>query len=314
MMGSKLLRIDADRTAAAENAPPVGSDTRPYTSGHRNVQGTAFHPGTEAPIAAEHGPWHSDEVTVLRNGGTAGWGPRPNIAGRGDCPDNRCGYSPNQMVGENRFRRASWMPMTVLSRIRVRCLGEMNGAMVVGTMGIGFGGTPLGQRIEVLHLSEDGTELLAVQTMVLPVESGCVRSVVMGPDGSLYTAIDEGMIHKITLRSTHSAIAGCQIADVTGRARFGCLFDLASCCAGSKLRPTDTQTSANRWACVYPFRSGAKQQLQLPPSKRFVAAGVSIGSILKSVCQDGPHMRRSSVPADPVWRLLPQNTVFCLFS
>ncbi|WP_299470728.1 PQQ-dependent sugar dehydrogenase [uncultured Roseibium sp.] len=221
MMGSKVLRIDSDGTAAPENTPPVGFDKRTYTYGHRNVQGIAFHPGTGTPIAAEHGPWHSDEVTVLRNGGNAGWDPRPNMAGRGDCPDDYCGYSPNQMVGENRFARASWMPMTDFETypgamppiwnnngwsqgtssaafLEGDAWGDWNGAMVVGLMGIGFGGTPLGQRIDVLQLTEDGTEVMDVTEMTLPMEAGRFRSLVLGPDGSLYAAVDEGMIHKIT--------------------------------------------------------------------------------------------------------------------
>ena len=221
IMGSKVLRIDTDGTAAPENTPPVGFDKRTYTYGHRNVQGIAFHPATGTPITAEHGPWHSDEITVLRNGGNAGWDPRPNMAGRGDCPDNYCGYSPNQMVGENRFARASWMPMTDFvtypsamppiwnnngwsqgtssaAFLEGEAWGEWNGALVVGLMGIGFGGTPLGQRIDVIQLSEDGTEVLDVTEMTLPMESGRFRSLVFGPDGSLYAAVDEGMIHKLT--------------------------------------------------------------------------------------------------------------------
>ncbi|MEL6243548.1 MAG: PQQ-dependent sugar dehydrogenase [Pseudomonadota bacterium] len=221
MMGSKVIRIDTDGTPAAENTPPVGFDKRTYTYGHRNVQGIAFNPATGAAIAAEHGPWHSDEITVLRNGGNAGWDPRPNMAGRGACPDNYCGYSPNQMVGENRFARASWMPMTDFATypdamppiwnnngwsqgtssnvfLEGDAWGEWNGSMVVGLMGIGFGGTPLGQRIDVIQLTEDGTEVLDVTEMTLPMEPGRFRSLVLGPDGSLYAAVDEGMIHKIT--------------------------------------------------------------------------------------------------------------------
>ena len=223
MMGSKVIRIDTDGTPASENTPPVGFDKRTYTYGHRNVQGIAFHPGTGMAIAAEHGPWHSDEITVLRNGGNAGWDPRPNMAGRGDCPDNYCGYSPNQMVGENRFARASWMPMTDFATypdamppiwnnngwsqgtssaafLEGEAWGEWNGAMVVGIMGIGFGGTPIGQRIDVIQLTEDGMEVVDVTEMTLPdgMDAGRFRSVVFGPDGSLYTAVDEGMISKIT--------------------------------------------------------------------------------------------------------------------
>jgi glucose/arabinose dehydrogenase len=223
LMGSKVLRIDTDGNAAPENTPPDGFDKRTFTYGHRNVQGIAFHPKSGTPITAEHGPWHSDEITVLVNGGNAGWDPRANMATRGDCPDDYCGYSPNQMEGMNRYKRAAFMPMTDFATYPDAMppiwdnngwsqgtssaaflvgdrWGEWNGNLVVGIMGIGFGGTPIGQRMDVIELSEDGTEVVDVTEMTLPtgMESGRFRSVVLGPDGSLYAAVDEGMIHKLT--------------------------------------------------------------------------------------------------------------------
>ncbi|GFE63385.1 PQQ-dependent sugar dehydrogenase [Litoreibacter roseus] len=221
LMGSKILRIDGDGNAAPDNAPPEGFDPRTYTYGHRNVQGIAFHPETSTPIVAEHGPWHSDEITVLANGGNGGWDPRPNMAGRGDCPDEYCGYMPNQLEGMNPFERAAFMPMTDfvtypdamppiwnnngLSQgtssaefLTGDQWGDWNGHMVVGVMGIGFGGTPIGQRIDVIELSEEGTAVVDVTEMTLPMEPGRFRSLVLGPDGSLYAAVDEGMIHKLT--------------------------------------------------------------------------------------------------------------------
>ncbi|UWR24181.1 PQQ-dependent sugar dehydrogenase [Sulfitobacter sp. S190] len=221
MMGSKVLRIDTDGAAIADNSPPEGFDPRTYTYGHRNVQGIAFHPETGAAATAEHGPWHSDEITVLQNGGNAGWDPRPNMAGRGDCPDDYCGYSPNQADGMNRYERAAFMPMTDFDTypdamppiwnnngwsqgtssaafLEGDAWGEWNGAMVVGIMGIGFGGTPIGQRIDVIQFNDDGTDVEDVTEMTLPMEPGRFRSVVMGPDGSLYTSIDEGIIYKLT--------------------------------------------------------------------------------------------------------------------
>ncbi len=222
LMGSKTMRMDTDGNAVAGNAPPDGFDPRTYTFGHRNVQGIAFHPGSGTPITAEHGPWHSDEITVLVNGGNAGWDPRPNMAGRGDCPDDYCGYSPNQMDGMDRYERASFMPMTDVESyptamqpiwdnngwsqgtssaafLEGDAWGDWDGAMVVGIMGIGFGGTPIGQRIDVIELDDDMT-VLDVTEMTLPegMEAGRFRSVVLGPDGSLYAAVDEGMIHKLT--------------------------------------------------------------------------------------------------------------------
>ena len=221
MMGSKVLRIDTDGKAAPGNTPPAGFDPRTYSYGHRNVQGIAFHPETGTPIVAEHGPWHSDEITVLANGGNGGWDPRPNMAGRGDCPDGYCGYMPNQNDGMNRFERASFMPMTDFKTypdamppiwdnngwsqgtssaafLDGEQWGSWDGAMVVGIMGIGFGGTPIGQRIDVIELDEAGTAVVDVTEMTLPMEPGRFRSVVLGPDGSLYAAVDEGIIHKLT--------------------------------------------------------------------------------------------------------------------
>lgn len=221
MMGSKVIRIDTDGNAHPDNNPPEGFDKRTYTYGHRNVQGIAFHPVTGQAITAEHGPWHSDEITILENGGNAGWDPRPNMAGRGDCPDNYCGYSPNQADGMNRYERAAFMPMTDFDTypdamppvwnnngwsqgtssaafLEGEAWRDWDGAMVVGIMGIGFGGTPIGQRIDVIQFNEDGTDVFDVTEMTLPMEPGRFRSVVMGPDGSLYTAIDEGVIYKLT--------------------------------------------------------------------------------------------------------------------
>jgi glucose/arabinose dehydrogenase len=223
MMGSKVLRIDTDGNAAPDNAPPEGFDPRTYTYGHRNVQGIAFHPETGTPITAEHGPWHSDEITVLENGGNAGWDPRPNMAGRGDCPDGYCGYMPNQMEGMNRFERAAFMPMTDFETypdamppiwsnngwsqgtssatfLTGEQWGDWDGAMVVGIMGIGFGGTPIGQRIDVIEFAEDeeGISVEDVTEMTLPMPPGRFRSLVLGPDGALYASVDGGTIHKLT--------------------------------------------------------------------------------------------------------------------
>ena len=220
LMGSKVLRIDTDGNAAPENAPPEGFDPRTYTYGHRNVQGIAFHPGTGTPIITEHGPWHSDEITVLENGGNGGWDPRDNMAGRGECPDDYCGYMPNQLEGMNRYERAAFMPMTDFETypdamppiwtnngwsqgmssatfLQGEAWEAWDGALAVGLMGIGFGGTPIGQRIDVIEL-DDELSVVDVTEMTLPMEAGRFRSLVLGPDGSLYAAVDEGMIHQLT--------------------------------------------------------------------------------------------------------------------
>lgn len=220
LVGGKVLRIDRDGKAAPGNKAPKGFDPRIYTYGHRNVQGIDFRPSDGTPVVAEHGPWHSDEITVLTNGGNGGWDPRPNRAGRGDCPVDYCGYMPNQMEGMDPKERVKFMPMTdtksypdamkpawknnglsqgtsSAAYLKGKQWGPWDGRLAVGVMGIGFGGTPVGQRIDVIDIADDGMSADAT-TMSMPMAVGRFRSVVLGPDGSLYAATDEGNIHKLT--------------------------------------------------------------------------------------------------------------------
>jgi glucose/arabinose dehydrogenase len=123
----------------------------------------------------------------------------------------------------NRYERAAFMPMTDFETypdamapiwtnngwsqgtssaafLEGEQWGEWDGAMVVGIMGIGFGGTPIGQRIDVVELENEEGEISVhdVTEMTLPMDSARFRSLVLGPDGSLYAAVDEGAIHKMT--------------------------------------------------------------------------------------------------------------------
>ena len=113
-IGGKVLRIDREGKAAPGNNAPARFDSRIFAYGFRNPQGITFRPGTNQPYTAENGPWHSDEVTALVAGGNGGWDPRPNMSGRGACPDNYCGYSPNQMGAVDPKVRSDFMPMTDL--------------------------------------------------------------------------------------------------------------------------------------------------------------------------------------------------------
>jgi aldose sugar dehydrogenase len=220
-IGGKVLRIDRDGKAAPDNKPPAGFDPRVYTYGHRNPQGIAFRPGDNRPFTAENGPWHSDEVTALTNGGNAGWDPRPNVGGRKDCPDDYCGYSPNQMGAMPPKQRSAFMPMTDLKTypkamkpawnngglsqgmfcnafLSGKQWKDWDGQMVVCYTGIGIHGTPVGNRLEVLKISADGLKATK-SDLSWPTVTGRFRAAVQGPDGNLYVALeDQGNIIKVT--------------------------------------------------------------------------------------------------------------------
>ena len=217
----KILRVDRDGKAAAGNKPPAGFDARVFTFGHRNPQGIAFRPGTGEVFVSENGPWHSDEVTKLENGGNGGWDPRDNVNGRPACPDGYCGYSPNQMGATPPKERAAFMPMTDLKAYpnamkpawnnnglsqgmcgSVFLVGkqwkEWEGRLAVGYAGIGIHGTPTGNRIDILDISKDGKSAKR-EELLWPTFAGRFRHVSLDQQGNLYVADEaSGMIYKVT--------------------------------------------------------------------------------------------------------------------
>ncbi len=224
LLCGKILRVDGDGNAHPDNIPPEGFDKRIYTYGHRNVQGIAFRPSDGRAFTAEHGPWHSDEITALVNGGNAGWDPAELRGGRGECPDKYCGYEPNQMDAMDPAIRAAYTPM---SDTRFEDLmppswnnhgfsqgtgsaafltgsnwGIYEGRLSAGIMGIGFGNTPPGSRIDVYDLADDGLSIKGA--IILPTGiTTRYRGLVMGPDNALYAATDDGVIYQISATPQH---------------------------------------------------------------------------------------------------------------
>ena len=217
----KLLRVDRDGNAAAGNNPPAGFDKRIFAYGFRNPQGIAFRPGSGDLYLSENGPWHSDEVTKVVNGGNGGWDPRDNVNGRGACPDGYCGYSPNQMGALPQAERAAFMSMTDLKAYpnamkpawnnnglsqgmcgSVWLVGkqwkEWEGRLAVGYAGIGIHGTATGNRIDILNVANDGSSAKR-EELLWPTFAGRFRHLSQGADGALYVADEaSGNIYRVT--------------------------------------------------------------------------------------------------------------------
>jgi hypothetical protein len=70
--------------------------------------------------------------------------------------------------------------------------------MVVGLMGIGIHGTPVGERIDVVSFSADGASVTDVSAIALPMPAGRLRSVVLGPEGDLDVAVDQGDSYRLS--------------------------------------------------------------------------------------------------------------------
>lgn len=217
----KVLRVDRDGKAAAGNNPPAGFDKRVFAYGFRNPQGISFRPGSNDVYVSENGPWHSDEVTKIVNGGNGGWDPRDNVNGRSACPDGYCGYSPNQMGAMPPSQRVAFMPMTDLKAYpnamkpafnnnglsqgmcgSVWLVGkqwkEWEGKLAVGYAGIGIHGTPTGNRVDILDITADGSSAKR-EELQWPTFAGRFRHLSLGPDGALYIADEaSGNIYRVT--------------------------------------------------------------------------------------------------------------------
>lgn len=200
-LGGKTLRVDRDGKAAPGNRTPAGGDPRIFTSGHRNVQGIAFHPGTGQPFACEHGPRHSDEITPLVAGGNGGWDPQPEPGVT--CLSNYCGYTSTKrdgtatpmtdLVRYPKALRPSWTNNGISEGMG--CCVFLNGAQWQawdGRLAVGF---LRGGRIDILQVEAAGMTTNAVTVAGIPKER--MRSLVQGPDGALYVAIDAGEIWRL---------------------------------------------------------------------------------------------------------------------
>ncbi|SDJ79539.1 Glucose/arabinose dehydrogenase, beta-propeller fold [Halovenus aranensis] len=184
-LAGKILRVEPDGSAPAENPDIEGGDPRVYTYGHRNPQGLAWLPdGT--PIITEHGPSGGDEVNVLRPGENYGWPEARNSDGF----DSYAGTDYQPPVAN----APSWAPSGCVFYTG-EAVPSLQGRLLVGGL--------ISQQVVAVTVTQDGSRLSAdhesrhdadwmdseyhaASTPLLPDELGRVRHVEQGPDGELY--------------------------------------------------------------------------------------------------------------------------------
>lgn len=186
-LGGKVLHVNADGRPAPGNPDPASPI---FSLGHRNVQGLAVRPGTDAVYGVEQGPTSDDEVNLLAAGANYGWKP-DRSPGRYDesVPMTDPGRVPGA-VG------AVWSSGTpTLATASGAFLdgpqwGAWNGALAVGAL--------KGKRVVLLKLSPDGRSVTEQATPPeLADRFGRLRSIVAQPDGSLLVTTDNGNTDKV---------------------------------------------------------------------------------------------------------------------
>lgn len=168
-LNGKILRMTRDGEVPADNPFP-GSYV--YSLGHRNPQGIAFHPETNALWSTEHGPSEEqgccmDEVNRIEAGGNYGW---PIIRGS----EEQDGLIPPATYSGDTI---TWAPTGGFFVTQ----GEWAGSMLF----TGLRGQAL---YRVVFNSADPNKIDAVERYLYR-KLGRLRNVVEGPDGRIYIAV-----------------------------------------------------------------------------------------------------------------------------
>jgi glucose/arabinose dehydrogenase len=181
----KVLRVTEDGAAYPGNA----SGSSWYTKGHRNPQGVAFRPGTDAPYSSEHGPNINDEINALVNGANAGWDPVPGYTQSVPMTDLAkfpTAMRPKWRSGDGRTIAISGIDFLESGASDWKA---WNGALVSAQL--------KDQELRLYTLDGSGNITGQVQIHSDPQR---LRVPVLGPDGKLYVATDSdaGRIIQIT--------------------------------------------------------------------------------------------------------------------
>lgn len=162
----KILRLNPDGSVPPDN--PLGSDNPVYSLGHRNPEGLAFHPGTGALYAVEHGPDAWDEVNLIEPGTNYGW---PVMVG----PDHDNYASP--------LRAYDPIIAPATADFYTGPIREWNGSLFFGTLG--FSADSAGRHLHRIRFGPDG-RTVAEEEVLFRGGYGRIRAVKTGPDGCLY--------------------------------------------------------------------------------------------------------------------------------
>ena len=176
----KIVRLRDDGTVPDDN-PFVGeADALPeiWAYGLRNVQGMAFHPGTGALWASDHGPLEGDEINVIRAGRNYGW---PEITYGRDYDGS--------IISEDAAREGMEQPVHHWEEDAPATSGlaVYEGDAFPEWVGSVFVAGLAGERLTRLEVS--GEQVVAEEVLLTSLHER-IRDVTVGPDGFLYLLLD----------------------------------------------------------------------------------------------------------------------------
>ena len=173
------VRLTRDGGIPKDNpfAATAGAKPEIFTYGHRNVQGAALYPGTNAIWIHEHGPRGGDEINILRPGANYGWpvvtygreysgATITDVRHKDGMQDPLVHWTPSIAPSGMAFYTGDKMP-------------QWKGDLFVGALA--------GQHLRRLDI--EGGHIIKQEKLLTTLESR-IRDVRQGPDGYLYLLTD----------------------------------------------------------------------------------------------------------------------------
>jgi aldose sugar dehydrogenase len=180
--GGKILRLKEDGTAPPDNpfAGKEGYKAEIFSFGHRNPQGLAFQPGTDALWANEHGPQGGDELNIVQPAKNYGW-PVASY-GREYGPDG-------SLVSMHPWKEGIEDPVLVWSpSIGISGMIFYTAEQFPQWKGNIFVGALSGLALYRIGFNEKGG-LMGREALLVPSRQR-IRDVRQGPEGFIYVAVD----------------------------------------------------------------------------------------------------------------------------
>lgn len=170
-LNGKVLRVNSDGSIPTDNPIMPGAAARSavYTMGNRNPQGLTFQPGTGTPFEVEHGDSTHDEINILVSGGNYGYPIVRGSDGPGGYLDPAwsSGTITIATSGADFATGASW--------------GTWDGSLFVAQL----------KDADLRRFTVSGG-VATQQEILLDNKYGRLRTVRLGPDGSLYVTTSAG--------------------------------------------------------------------------------------------------------------------------
>lgn len=186
----KVIRINPDGSVPEDN-PFVGKEEAQesiWSYGHRNIQGTVFHPQTGQYWVIEHGPQGGDELNKVEAGANYGW---PIVSYGENYDGSPVGKGIERHSGEFTEPRYYWDPVIAPAGsifYQGDMFNEWQGSLLISSL------LPGG----LVRLELDGDTVVGEERLLSGW--GRIRDVLEAPDGSLLALVDaeNGAVLRLT--------------------------------------------------------------------------------------------------------------------